>query len=94
MATVRVASVDAIAEGSVSAAMADDGRKAALVRVGEKLFALDDRCPHAGGPLSEGALENGALRCPWHARHFDPATGRCVDFAATKNAECFAVEIG
>ena len=39
--------------------------------------ALDDRCPHAGGPLSQGHIENGRLVCPWHGREFHPATGEC-----------------
>ncbi|MEM8997947.1 MAG: Rieske (2Fe-2S) protein, partial [Acidobacteriota bacterium] len=28
--------------------------------------ALDNRCPHQGGPLGEGSIEKGWLRCPWH----------------------------
>jgi len=38
--------------------------------------ALDNRCPHQGGPLGEGSIENGLLRCPWHGWDFDPATGK------------------
>ncbi|MFT5682105.1 MAG: pyruvate oxidase [Myxococcota bacterium] len=37
--------------------------------------ALDNRCPHQGGPLGEGSIENGMLRCPWHGWDFDPLTG-------------------
>jgi pyruvate oxidase len=37
--------------------------------------ALDNRCPHQGGPLGEGSIENGLLRCPWHGWDFDPTTG-------------------
>ncbi|MEN8375090.1 MAG: thiamine pyrophosphate-dependent enzyme [Gemmatimonadota bacterium] len=37
--------------------------------------ALDNRCPHQGGPLGEGSIENGCLRCPWHGWDFDPITG-------------------
>jgi pyruvate oxidase len=37
--------------------------------------ALDNRCPHQGGPLGEGSIENGWLRCPWHGWDFDPLTG-------------------
>ncbi len=37
--------------------------------------ALDNRCPHQGGPLGEGSIENGLLRCPWHGWDFDPLTG-------------------
>jgi len=38
--------------------------------------ALENRCPHQGGPLGEGSIENGWLRCPWHGYDYDPLTGR------------------
>jgi pyruvate oxidase len=37
-----------------------------------KLSALDNKCPHQGGPLGEGSIENGLLRCPWHGWDFNP----------------------
>lgn len=40
-----------------------------------KYTALDNKCPHQGGPLGEGTIENGMLRCPWHGWDFDPCTG-------------------
>ncbi len=36
---------------------------------------LDNHCPHQGGPLGEGSIEGGNLRCPWHGYDFDPTTG-------------------
>ncbi len=36
---------------------------------------LDNACPHQGGPLGEGSIENGLLRCPWHGYDYDPLTG-------------------
>ncbi len=36
---------------------------------------LDNKCPHQGGPLGEGSIENGHLRCPWHGYDYDPTTG-------------------
>ncbi|MCW5517680.1 thiamine pyrophosphate-binding protein [Muriicola sp. Z0-33] len=41
-----------------------------------KYSALDNRCPHQGGPLGEGSIENGLLRCPWHGWDFHPCTGK------------------
>ncbi len=38
--------------------------------------ALDNRCPHQGGPLGEGSIEQGLLRCPWHGWDFHPITGK------------------
>jgi len=37
--------------------------------------ALDNKCPHQGGPLGEGSIENGFLRCPWHGWDYNPLTG-------------------
>ncbi len=41
-----------------------------------KFSALDNKCPHQGGPLGEGSIENGMLRCPWHGWDFHPCTGK------------------
>ncbi len=41
-----------------------------------KLCALDNKCPHQGGPLGEGSIEKGWLRCPWHGWDFHPCTGK------------------
>ena len=41
-----------------------------------KFSALDNACPHQGGPLGEGSIENGMLRCPWHGWDFDPCNGQ------------------
>ncbi len=45
-----------------------------------KYGALDNRCPHQGGPLGEGSIENGLLRCPWHGWDYDPITGKAPGF--------------
>ncbi len=37
--------------------------------------ALANRCPHQGGPLGEGSIEKGMLRCPWHGYDYCPLTG-------------------
>ncbi|GEM_PF-1240314 len=41
-----------------------------------KHSALDNRCPHQGGPLGERSIEDGMLRCPWHGWDFHPLTGK------------------
>ncbi len=51
------------------------GRKVALFRVEGRLFAIDDVCPHRGGPLSGGDIEDGQVICPLHAWAFDLETG-------------------
>lgn len=46
-----------------------------LVREGETIHALHDVCAHAGGPLSEGSVEDGCIECPWHGSRFELGTG-------------------
>ncbi len=53
--------------------------------------ALDNRCPHQGGPLGEGSIENGLLRCPWHGWDFDPITGNAPGF--DDGVETFEVDV-
>ncbi len=47
-----------------------------VARIGERFFAVNSICPHMGGPLSCGKVENGHIQCPWHGWTFDLATGK------------------
>jgi thiamine pyrophosphate-dependent acetolactate synthase large subunit-like protein/nitrite reductase/ring-hydroxylating ferredoxin subunit len=53
-----------------------DGQPVCLARTEAGWGALDNRCPHQGGPLGDGQIENGYLICPWHAYEYDPQTGQ------------------
>jgi thiamine pyrophosphate-dependent acetolactate synthase large subunit-like protein/nitrite reductase/ring-hydroxylating ferredoxin subunit len=51
-----------------------------LVHFDGQWAAMDNRCPHQGGPLGEGSIEKGVegecwIRCPWHGWDFHPLTG-------------------
>jgi nitrite reductase/ring-hydroxylating ferredoxin subunit len=51
----------------------------ALIRgANGEVFALENTCPHRGGPLAGGRLVDGELACPWHGFRFDPATGQAT----------------
>jgi nitrite reductase (NADH) small subunit len=43
------------------------------------ITVLGNICPHKGGPLAEGAIENGKLVCPWHGWEFNLASGQSID---------------
>ena len=70
----RVADLDELPEGRVKTVVAGHV-SLALTHYDGKYNALDNRCPHQGGPLGEGSIENGWLRCPWHGWDFHPCTG-------------------
>ena len=81
-----VSAVDVPGEGRVRSVTVD-GRSLALTRCGRTLGALENRCPHQGGPLGEGSIEKGLLRCPWHGYDYDPLTGESPgDFGDTVTA--------
>ena len=62
-------------EGRVKTVIAGN-RNICLTHFKGKFSALDNKCPHQGGPLGEGSIENGMLRCPWHGWDFDPCNGK------------------
>ena len=67
-------------------------RELALVHYDGCWAALDNRCPHQGGPLGEGSIENGLLRCPWHGFDYDPLTGGSPG-GFVDEATCFPLEV-
>jgi pyruvate oxidase len=75
----HVADVDELPEGRVKTVTAGT-LSMALTHIDGEFIAMDNRCPHQGGPLGEGSIEIGNdgqcwLRCPWHGWDFDPKTG-------------------
>ena len=64
-----------------------------LVRSGGEIRALANTCPHMGGPLAEGRIENGTIRCPWHGSRFDLRTGAAVEGPTAFPAPCFEVRV-
>ncbi|HWP67106.1 MAG TPA: nitrite reductase small subunit NirD [Candidatus Limnocylindria bacterium] len=54
------------------------GKEVALFNVDGAFYAIDNTCPHRGGPLAEGELEGCTVTCPWHAWTFDLKTGESL----------------
>ncbi len=70
----RVLSRDELPEGRVTTVSAG-AHSFALTHYEGRYAALSNRCPHQGGPLGEGAIEKGMLRCPWHGYDYCPLDG-------------------
>ena len=54
------------------------GREFAVYNLDGEFYAMDDQCPHRGGPLGAGVLEDGRVYCPLHGWAFDLKTGACL----------------
>ncbi|WP_419910183.1 thiamine pyrophosphate-dependent enzyme [Hoeflea sp.] len=76
---INVGHVDDLPEGRVKTVTARD-ISLCLSHFEGQWAAMDNHCPHQGGPLGEGSIELGVegkcwIRCPWHGWDFDPLTG-------------------
>lgn len=74
----KIADTTEIADGQ-GLAVEVDGKRIAVFNVGGTFYAIDDECPHQGGPLSEGELDGNIVTCPWHAWMYDVCTGVNTD---------------
>ena len=93
----RVAHVDELPEGRVKTVTAET-KSLALVHFKGQYAAMENHCPHQGGPLGEGTIETGVdgacwLRCPWHGWDFDPLTGKPPGGHEDTGQEMFPVEV-
>ncbi|MEL7157050.1 MAG: Rieske (2Fe-2S) protein [Actinomycetota bacterium] len=77
-------------EGRVTA-VSIGHRTLAMTHYEGRYGALDNRCPHQGGPLGEGSIEKGWLRCPWHGYDYSPHDGQPPE-GFSDAPPCFAVE--
>ena len=74
MSFVKVGSLAALPPGSVMKVEVGPD-SFAICNAGGEVHALEGICPHAGGPLGEGALNGTTLVCPWHSWEYDCRTG-------------------
>lgn len=90
----RVSTLDALIEGQPVAVRADDGERLCLVREGQAVYAMVDRCPHRDFHLSGGDMvDPGVIECPWHGARFDCRTGAVLQGPATDDLTVYEVRL-
>jgi chlorite dismutase/nitrite reductase/ring-hydroxylating ferredoxin subunit len=72
-----------------------EGKMVGVFNVSGTFYAINNRCSHARGPLSEGTVnaEECSVVCPWHYGKFDLRTGQAVDGVVRKPVETYRVEV-
>src|SRR2546426_8402451 len=88
---VRVGSVIELRERGCTVISAG-GHGIAVFAHDGRFFAVDNRCPHMGFPLSRGTVRDGLLTCHWHHARFDLEGGGTLDPFAD-NVRSFPVEV-
>jgi NADPH-dependent 2,4-dienoyl-CoA reductase/sulfur reductase-like enzyme/nitrite reductase/ring-hydroxylating ferredoxin subunit len=88
----RVASTEELLDGQMKQ-VAVGGKKVLLARVGGRYYAIGARCPHYGGPLPEGTLNEGRVTCPWHQGTLDVRTGDLLEPPPLDAVPSFAVRV-
>jgi NADPH-dependent 2,4-dienoyl-CoA reductase/sulfur reductase-like enzyme/nitrite reductase/ring-hydroxylating ferredoxin subunit len=77
--------------GLVSGHVGDDA--VLIARLGDEFFAIDAACTHYHGPLAEGLIVGGTVRCPWHHACFNLRTGEAVRAPALSPVACWSTEV-
>lgn len=88
---VTVAKITDLEPGACLSVEAE-GVGVALFNVDGKIYALDNTCPHAGGPLGEGTLTGEVVECPWHGWRYNVKTGERPENPEIKVA-CYEVQV-
>lgn len=87
---ILACSTDDIGPGSATVVDVN-GTDVAIFESEDAYFAVENTCPHQGGPLGEGKVEDNCVYCPWHGWQFDLESGEHVHGKET--AETYDVTV-
>ena len=89
---VKVATTDEIGPGQKKVVDVD-GETVAIFNLDGTYYALQDVCPHDGGPLADGELIGNEIECPRHGARFDVPTGAVTRMPACEPVEPYPVKV-
>ena len=74
---VEVLKTDELKDGTMTSAKVA-GHEILVARIGDRYYAVDNRCPHMGGKLSQGKLNGTVVTCPLHGSQFNLNDGNVI----------------
>ena len=90
----RAARVSEVLTGLPLPVTLPDGQRLCLVKDGERIYAVADRCSHKDFALSGGDLVGPCvLECPWHGARFDVRNGQALSGPATEPLATYSVRV-
>jgi p-cumate 2,3-dioxygenase ferredoxin component len=92
--TVKLCPADDVLENEIRQALLPDGHAVALYRVGDTIYATDDRCTHGEASLSEEGIQTGtSVECTFHFGTFDIVTGEATGMPCQVPLKTYAVRV-
>jgi nitrite reductase/ring-hydroxylating ferredoxin subunit len=88
----KVATTDQLEPGT-ALCVEVEGKQIAVFNVAGDYYAIDDTCPHSGGPLSDGTCEEAVVTCPWHGMKFDLKTGEPLGPLPVHGVKAYSVVV-
>ena len=89
---IKVAETKDVSPGTANVVQVED-HSIALFNVAGTFHAIDNTCPHEGGPLGEGELSGEVVSCPWHNTAFNVTTGKALGPLTDDDVRRFPVTI-
>lgn len=90
----KVADFDDLPDGIPYGAEMSDGTPVCLIRVGDEVYAVQDRCTHAEFPMRDGDMvDDFVIECGLHGAQFDVRTGEVLELPATDQLPCYQVKV-
>jgi len=77
MPKIKLCNASEIHPGMHKVVKTEDGKELLIANIKGEFFAINNLCPHMGGPLNEGIMDGCLVSCPWHGWQFDIKTGDC-----------------
>jgi nitrite reductase/ring-hydroxylating ferredoxin subunit len=89
---IKVAETKDLAPGQAGCFQVE-GQNIAVFNVEGTYYAIDDTCPHSGGPLSQGEVQGDKVVCPWHGAEFNLQTGAVLCPPAFEGVKSYKVVV-
>jgi nitrite reductase (NADH) small subunit len=78
MGWIRIGALTDIPRRGARCVATPQGRIAVFRTAEDQVFAIEDRCPHKGGPLSQGIVHGASVTCPLHNWVISLETGKAL----------------
>jgi 3-phenylpropionate/trans-cinnamate dioxygenase ferredoxin subunit len=93
MSFIKIGSVSEFEDLEAGKLVEVSGQSVAVFNIAGQYYAIENTCPHRGGPLAEGMMAGEEVICPWHGARFDVKTGAVMGPPAQQGVKSFPARV-